>query len=413
MKTIRSIRLGLERIPGTLVEFPPEFAFRGTEPGMATTTIWNDLEGENDDRCAPEWTDDSIESNDPDAGGIPNFEPLIELGADVDETFPALAGEEGERIRQSVLRHGIDALGWYSSFHYTGVQWGIYIPVSGLIYTIREVFGPLPVPLMTKAHLAFHAILNHELFHFATDYTMAQAELIHREPWWLPMKTAFMQENPPYYTQEEKLANAYMLKAFRTMKPSLRVRGKQEALRAFVRNGPAGYCDGHLVEPEGWGRNLEQLAHAYVSHSEKGSRNFLLEDHDGFEFGYDWPAQFPIRPRIDWRYCPIHLVHDGARLGVPNNWLNFFSRLDAIEESDDFRENLRKLAPPIQQAWMRTKGRLQVAITRGADFKKWTGDRNGLWSVRVNDSFRVHLRREPAGSWMALKIGNHKEMGHG
>jgi hypothetical protein len=130
--------------------------------------------------------------------------------------------------------------------------------------------------------------------------------------------------------------------------------------------------------------------------------------------GYDWAQQFSIRPRIDWRYCPIHLVNDGARLGIPPDWLGFFSRLSAIEETDEFRKELEMLAFPIRRAWKRTKQKLGIAITAGADFKKWDKGGNDLYSVRINDNFRAHLcRRKESDDWLAVAIGKHKEMGHG
>lgn len=200
------------------------------------------------------WEDDDLTDDDSGAHGVPDFDPLIEIGPEIEDTIAALGGVAGERIRKSMEVHGMDALGWYSTFHVTGVQWGIYLPISGIAYLMREAFHGLNVSWETKAHLAFHAILNHELFHFATDYAMAQAELALEEPWWAPAKIAFRAGSPNYCAQEEKLANAYMLKAFRTMKPALRVRGKQQALRDFTLLQPAGYCDGIQVAREGWGR---------------------------------------------------------------------------------------------------------------------------------------------------------------
>jgi hypothetical protein len=340
---------------------------------------------------------------------VPEFDPVFEIGPEVADSFPALNGEAGERIRKSVELHGMDALGWYSSFHVTSAQWGIYIPVSGIVYLTVHALRELTASNETKAHLAFHAILNHELFHFATDYAVAQAELLFEEPWWGPAKTAFSSNIPDYCMQEEKLANAYMLKAFRTMKPALRVRGKQEALKKFTLLQPAGYCDGDEVQREGWESNLHELASSYLAHSNRARKN----PHLWTDSEWDWPQLFPIHPHVDWRYCPIHLVLDGKRFGIPEGYINLFSRLGSIVESKDFQRKYKKLSPELKKAWERTKGLLGRAITRGADFKKWPSEHNNVWSVRVNKGFRAHLRQELGGVWTALAIGNHKEMGHG
>ena len=362
MKLITSVRNSLQDIEGALFDESPEFENRGPEPRVAVTTL---------------------------------------SGAETEKTCEApLSVWDGDDFDEQQD----------SSFHVTGLQWGVYVPVSGIAYLMKHAFGGLPATDKTKAHLAFHAILNHELFHFATDYAVAQMELVFQEPWWGPAKEAFFEDYPGYCEEEEKLANAYMLKAFRTRKRSLEVRGKQEALKGFVRGQPIGYCDGLDVEKEGWDRNLTELAEGYRALSETGKANPHLGDRGG---GWDWPRQFPIHPRIDWRYCPIHLVHDGERLGILEGCLDLFGHLEEIVESGDFQRKLRKLAPPIQDAWERKKSQLQAAITPGADFKKWPKGGNDVWSVRVNQNFRAHFRREPDGTWEALSIGNHKEMGHG
>lgn len=409
MKRIADLRHGLNTIPGACIDFLPDATHRGQEPGVYTTQIWRGEDANNQDSLAGVSNHDEENSDLEDA--VQDFDPVIEIGADVDETFPALDGKEGEHIRRSFERYGMDALGWYSSFHVTGVQWGIHVPSSGIAYLICEALSDLPVSFVTKTHLAFHAILNHELFHFATDFAVGQAELVHQEPWWVPAMRAVKASQPGYCVLEEQLANAYMLKAFRTMKPGLRVPGKQKALREFTRMQPEGYRDGDRVRPQDWERRLAELAREYGKHSTKGGAHPSLWDSS---FGYDWAAQFPIQPRIDWRYCPIHFVHDGSRLGIPPDWLTFISRITKITELEKFCAMLEVLARPIQKAWDRTKLKLREGITTGADFKKWPKGGPDVFSVRVNDRVRAHLQyRRSEGDWLALEIGGHKELGHG
>jgi hypothetical protein len=418
MKLVSSIRSGLSRIPGALQGFPPNEGYEGIQEAVVsghTQTIWPGESGEpdaatsvpNDSQMEDEGNDDGF-----DLDGIGHgFDPLLEIGAEIDDSFPGLDGEEGKKIQQSVKLHGMDALALYVSFHHPSLQWGIYVPVTGLAYLIRHAFGDLPASLTTKAHLAFHALLNHELFHFATDYAIAQAELDHQEPWYVPAKMGFRFDYPGYCVEEEQLANAYMLSAFRSMKPALRVKGKQAALQAFVKKQPPGYCDALNVRPQHLGGLLENLAHRYGSYTTRGASHALLWNPD---FGYDWAGKFPIRPRIDWRYCPIHLFDDSDRIGMPPGWLSLFSRLAAIHETDEFIKKIKTMAPPIQRAWERTKQKLAITITAGADFKKWPKGGDNLFSVRVNDNFRAHLlRQRESDGWLAIAIGNHKEMGHG
>jgi hypothetical protein len=387
MKHITDIRRGLSSIPGALSEVPPENGYAGPQPGVAVTTIHES----HDPRLRLDAFANSSDDSQEDYEAIPDFTPLFEIGSEVDESFPALGGEEGERIRKSLLVRGMDALGGYLTFHMVGAQWGIYINVSGIAYLVKYAFSELTAPLEEKANLAFHAILAHELFHFATDFAISQAELVHQEAWWLPAQKVFKLEKPGYLAEEERLANAYMLAAFRSMKASLRIAKKQEALRQFTRTlQPEGYCDGWKVRKEHWETLLAELAAEYGRHTTKAAKNSGLWD---AKYGYDWAAQFPIKPKIDWRYCPIHLVHDGSRLGIPPEWLKFISRLASITESGKFYDKLLTLAQPIQKAWNNTKRKLIEAITPGADFKPWPKKGPGVFSVRVNDNFRAHLQR--------------------
>jgi hypothetical protein len=141
----------------------------------------------------------------------PDFDPLIEVGADVDETFPTLEGEAGEQIRRSILLHGIGC-----------------------------------------------------------------ARMVCLLP--------------------------------------------------------------RCQSPMGWDGCLTTLAEEYGRNSTKGAANPLLWERG---LGFDWAGQFPRRPRIDWRYCPIHLVDNGARLGIPPGFLSFFGRIAAFVESGRFLKRLR------------------------------------------------------------------------
>jgi hypothetical protein len=416
MKRVSQIREGLQGIPGALETFQPDPGFEGRDRSIAAAhVIWpgeQKHDDESDATFAPRPDADETDSDNDlvsEGDGDDYFDPVFELGADAEECIERLGGAAGVELEQSVLLHGMDALGWYVSFHYTGVQWGIYVPVSGIAYLVSRAFGPLSASLGTKVHLAFHAILNHELFHFAADYAIAQAELTHREPWVLPARRAFRAKSPRYCVLEEKLANAQMLLAFRSTKAALRVKGKQAVLRQFVQTQPEGYCDALGVRPEHMDSLLSGLARCYGEHAANSKNHSLIWGPKGF----DWAQQFPIRPRIDWHYCPIHLVNDGSRYGIPQDWLSCFTCLASIEESDSFREMLHKLSADHQDAWKRMKEKLRNGIPRGADFKKWQKGGANCYSVRITSGFRAHLIwRRDRDSWLAITIGSHTAMGH-
>jgi hypothetical protein len=271
MKPVSNIREGLAQIPGAMNQMPPAPGYQGSEEAVRSCRIRTIWTGDHSgllpqDSVAPvaRLSEDEADEDVFGADATDSWlDPVFEIGPEMDESFPGLGGAEGRQIQQSVRLHGMDALAWYVSFHHPGLQWGIYVPLSGLAYMMQNAFGGLSVRLETKAHLAFHAALNHELFHFATDYAIAQAELDHQEPWYVPAKSAIRMGVPSYCVEEEQMANAYMLSAFRSMKPALRVKGKQAALRAFVGLQPPGYRDALGVRSSDWDHLLFDLAHRY------------------------------------------------------------------------------------------------------------------------------------------------------
>lgn len=426
MKPVSKIRQDLRHITGALEHNPPESTYAGGESAIASNlhTLWegwnaneqlNDMPGLSE-HSAPLEDEEGYPSDQDDffgnSLGSPSdaFDPIFEFGSEAEQVLPSLGNEQDQRIKQAVQVHGIDALAWYVPFHYTGVQWGIYLPTSSLVYLANEVFGSLPTTPLTRIHLAFHSMLNHELFHFATDYTIAQAELEHQEPWFVPASQEFTQHLPNYLALEEQLANAYMLTAFRTMKPALKVKGKQAALKEFVKTQPEGYRDALKVRPPMWPSLLEDLAHSYGSTRPNSKEHPFLWKSYG---GYEWSKRFPISPRINWRYCPIHLYNDSQRFDLPSEWLKFYSRLEVIDESEKFLKSLKKQPQNIQRAWDRTKTKLRSSLSGGADFKKWPKGGENIYSARVNNSYRVHFKQGPEDNrWEAIQIGNHKEMGH-
>ena len=393
-----------------LVGIPPGSASAGMDAGVISHTIHRPrdastlLEPETDGA----YSQQELDEMDPEEADL---EPVFEWGPESAEKMQALSAAAGNQIRNSVkVENGSDALGHYASFHVTGRQWGATVNLSGIAWLMTEVFGDIPVDTSTKSRLAFHAILQHELFHFATDIAVAQAEMSQQKAWWALANLGRLARGDGYLRVEEKLANAWMLRAFRTALPGFRVRGKQEALKRFVAMQPDGYRNGSEIKSaRDWTEGLHEIAWYYAEDSGREGDNPLLWGH-----GYDWSSQFPLRPRIDWRECAIHLIDDSARYGIPPGWLTFFSALPNVGETEDFRKQLRRLPQKIQTAWVRTKARVRDGLTRGDDFKQWKPGGPEIWSIRLNSGYRAHLRHTQAtGTWTATKIGGHKEMGHG
>ena len=223
MKKILSVRKALEHIPDSQINFPPEEDFPGNQKGVQIDTTWKGeaaIEDRDEADLAP------IDSqrfktgrNVPEQGGSRREsppEPVFEFGAEVDHKKPILRGEEGERTKKSIDLKGTDALACYISFHVKGAQWGIYVPTSGIAYIVQNVLGKLSANFENKCRLAFHSLLSHELFHFATDYMVAQCEMIWEKAVWTSMLQLKQKSGLRYLEREEKLANAYMLQRLRS-----------------------------------------------------------------------------------------------------------------------------------------------------------------------------------------------------
>src|SRR5262245_37786215 len=188
MKPVAALRPVLATIPDCLYELPPEEAPRGQ--GAAVSTLWDvggdDLKSVTNlplDQLPDEEAHD-LEADDLEAEPRP-LDEIFEFGADIDEDrlVQALGGTEGELIRRSVLlERGTDALAWYVTFHAPGAQWGVYIPTSSLLYMATQVFGRLKMDLESRIRIAFRALHQHELFHFAVDCMASQWEAFSGKP---------------------------------------------------------------------------------------------------------------------------------------------------------------------------------------------------------------------------------------
>jgi len=280
---------------------------------------------------------------------------------------------------------GTDALAWYVTFHGKGVQWGIYIPVSSISYLMTSVFGPLNCDSLTKSKMAFRMLHQHELFHFAVDYMAAQLEAIVGLPCHKPARD-LKDKLLGYILLEEQLANAHMIRSFRSGPRANRVSGATNVVRQFVMNQPPGYREGAK----------STTTHALLMKFEELALSFgeCIPDYDprGLE-AVELTALYPTRPQVDWRYCPIHLIHDETRIAVPTIELGLFRTIQSIVESDGFLDQLSKIPSSIQKKWQKTKDLLKITTSaQGLDFKLWKSAENQLiFSIRLSDNYRAHL----------------------
>jgi hypothetical protein len=390
-----------------LIPYEPERAGQGELDGVKQKLWPADDSAEAGTAPSPsKW----LEAEELEDGGCGQLEELIEFAPPSErELVAALDGEAnaGQLLRSKLVSGGVDALGWYVSFHQTGIQWGIYITTTGIILAAVGSFSGLQCSLETKLALAFRLIHQHEMFHFAMDYASAQLELFSGSPVWAPAQKRLRGANH-YKVQEEKAANAWMLRSLWRGKSDLKLKGRSKAVREFVKLQPEGYRDAlEVTHSSRFFPEVESLVRRYAEASEAFDDNLWG--------AVDGARLLPLDPYIDWRNCPIHIIHDEKRLNLPLLELDLLRLAQEVRETDSFLKTLSKLSQTIQLAWQKTKAKLITDTTLpGLDFKHFVDHGERVYSVRLNKRLRAHLRSLPQeGSLEAFRVGDHKEMGHG
>jgi hypothetical protein len=326
MKEIASVRHTLgEVVSGAFVDLPnEEVAQAGDYPA---TPIWNsrlDSEGQ----LRP----DVAEATDDVEGVGPQFEFAAEADINVER---ALGSGLGEHVHRAAVVKGVDGLAWYVSFHARGPQWGIYLPASSIVGVAATVFGSTRLDLAAKMRLAAHVMHQHELFHFAVDYMTALWELTHQRPCWKPGRN--LRRTAGYYELEEKLANAHMLRRINAVATGMKVRGRAADLRRFVALQPAGYRDApHAVKPQVFRRECMQLCIAYMQEWNGGHVHEAL-------FQPVLSELLLLDRRLDWRYCPVHIVHDEKRFSLPELAATLFAAVTWVPRARGFSQTATRV----------------------------------------------------------------------
>lgn len=404
-KTVRELRQSLEDILSeAFYDIDPQDSTAGAQDAVP---LWSDIpQGQKDASLeAPSGAPDQTSEPETEI----SLEEVFEFGADIDSELARekLGGTRSESIRQSILVKGVDALAFYVTLHAKGAQWGIYVPISSVLYLGQIFASTVTADWNTCLKLAFRCLHQHELFHFSTDYFAAQIELLTGEPCSKPARHL---RDPKfgYVVLEEKLANTQMLRAVARPPASLRARNRMRALRKFVALQPAGYSDALQVKTrDQFDALCDDLAQNYIECTDSDTRGIDA---------INYMVLYPRWPTIDWRYCPVHVVHDEKRLDLPILDIIRFVNIPSIYGTEKFRQQVVDLPAPLQKSWKKAKLQLKETTNlRGLDFKLWerTGD-GDVYSVRLSKGYRAHLRYNRAEQrWYAEKLGDHQRMGHG
>jgi hypothetical protein len=308
-----------------------------------------------------------------------------------------------KRLDNAVETKGVEALAWYVSFHNSADEWGIYIPMTSIHYLAKRLFFKGRIASNKKYQIVLDILLNHERFHFCADYAQTQLELF------LGMPCRYLFQNQlkagEYLEIEEALANAYMLRELKQI-----AKGNSfEKIKNFVLAQPAGYKDAipYFNDFELYQHGLEEVVKSYVGLP-------ALDRNPIFPIScFDWHSHFFDTESTSWNECPVHILHDDKRLGLPILTAKFLTCIPNIIETKKFSKMFVKLAGQYQEAWLEKKLDLASNPPNPKQFEALKGKKRGLYSIRVGKGHRAHLR--PVNRyeyWEAVEIGTHTEMGH-
>jgi hypothetical protein len=404
VKKISEIRIDLGKIPDALSDIiPPDLGRKGEQEAL--TIFLPDDEPALDAYVS--YIEDPIsESISSENNPTPYFElpPEIEKG----RLENILSDESGKDLERALKIEGMDAHGWYLSFHYTGPQWGIYIPKSEILKFAVRVFGKLNCSPCKMMELAFRSICRHELCHFFIDYGIAQLELISSAPRYLNFQQWLKESNHPYDTCEEQIANAWMLRGLKYPEKKLRVSGALNYLRDYSKLQPAGYNEGYKILDKA--KFISKTEDLIYNIDAEGKVNWLPSQSSVDVFNL-----LPFYEIDAWKYCPVHIVDDASKKGLPDFEINLFPKIVNILESTDFSKKLKKQSIKIQKSWQKAKNQIAISTGfKGLGFKKFPKAGKNVFSIRLDSNFRAHLiYNQDSSSWSAFDVGSHKAMGHG
>jgi hypothetical protein len=404
--SIQSLIDQLDHQVPTARELDLQSEFLGAGPYLAE--LINEYQGgplDLKDTIAPISLGDDVGTDDlPGAIDLPTFHFPGDL--DPESVIRELAGKAGDKYRSQKLLNGIDDYGAYLTFHQRAVQWGIYLPMSGIASFMLHHLAHLKIEPIAMFRLAAFLILEHERMHFAIDCMLTQMELLACRPIWWPVRRSV--GFAEFRLIEESIANAKMLRSVRYPPSAYRYPGVYQAAVSLSLKQGAGYRDGKIV-----GRSGNSFEEKILDHAQSA---YDLAFNALPPYGVEYQHLSPHNRHYDLTRCPVHIIHDEVRFGLPEIGLRLIRTIPDIHETGLFFDDLKKLGADLKAQWERTKAKLRASVSlNGLDFKPWekavAGD---TFSVRVNKSVRAHIRFDASSqTWLGERIGRHKEMGHG
>lgn len=305
--------------------------------------------------------------------------------------------EESDAVEGGIRHLGFEAIAFYKSRRmrsqrpFSG-KWGIFYLKDGLTYIESQIVLDYP-GYGNPRKLAHEFLREHERFHYRADMQTLMFEATLGRHLYLPLRRALREKRSHFV--EEALANRQVWDW--SKKSSV---GLQELAFDFMKLQPNAYArfdEPRLTLAAEWAANV-------VNQLPPGSPGRMDLAH--------WVDATPTGlTRLS--LCPEYVVFP-ARL---TSWLDPALVPPPVNQVDDGDEVVKVLSTRYAQLrgqWETTKRKLlENRLLRGLNFKPWSKDGPGRYSVRVDENFRAHLKHEGNGHWTAYKFGPHTRLGHG
>ena len=138
----------------------------------------------------------------------------------IEDMYPVnvkdIGKKEAERTKEAIKEHGIEAIAFYAPFHFHR-EWGIYVIEDKLYGFAYDVWlANTNINFHKILYLCLIAVLEHELFHFCTEFFSLIAEYFANNPVYIQYTDKSMK---PYFPLEEALANAYICLLYTSPSP--------------------------------------------------------------------------------------------------------------------------------------------------------------------------------------------------
>jgi hypothetical protein len=290
---------------------------------------------------------------------------------------------------------GLETLAFYKSPRHITLepfpgQWGIFYLSEALEYLAYE-FARECSSYTDPFETAYQFLRAHERFHFQADIQTLMFEAVLKRHLYIPLRKAMRRR--PHDFVEEALANQKGYEWIRKKAKRL-----EDYVSDFMHLQPGAYArfeEDTLALQGEWAANVLDLLPPRCSPRQDVAH---------------WIGLAP-KHLLKTNMCPEWVV-ESAPL---SQWVQNVVILPPVRSIVDDIQVQKVLGTKYVQLgprWEKTKRYLiENPRSRGLNFKPWK--EKSVYSARVGDKFRAHLRNIGDGAWVTIAIGGHTEMGHG